>query len=139
MSVHALQHAEDLHPANDMFNALPGMRQHAVFLALVGGEGRRTRRLVGRDGVPVASPQALIPGIADKRRVVRKTHARLTEQLQVMNGPRACGSAQDVLRHGADQQLKFQGMPLLLAAVPAALFFLGRSHGTSEASTATTL
>lgn len=79
MSVHALQHAEDLHPADDMFNALPGMRQRAVFLALVGSERRRTRRLMGRDGVPVAPPQALIPGIADQRCVVRKTHARLTE------------------------------------------------------------
>jgi hypothetical protein len=43
------------------------------------------------------------------------------------------------LRHGADQQLKLQGMPLFLAAVPAALLFLGRSQGTSEASTATML
>jgi hypothetical protein len=94
---------------------------------------------MGGDGVPVAFRQALIPGISNERRVVRKTHSRLTEQLQVMNGPRARGGAQDALSHGAHQHLKLQGMALFLAAVPGALLFLGRSRGTSEAFTATVL
>lgn len=96
MAVCPLQHAKDLHAADDM-GALPGTGEHAIFLTLFGGEGRRSRRLMGGDGVPVASPQALISGIPDQDRLVRKSHARLTEQLQIMNGPSARGGAQ----HGA--------------------------------------
>lgn len=139
MSVHALQHAEDFHATDHMLNPLAGMRQDMVVLALLSGQRRRSRRLMGSDGVPVASPQALIASISNERRLVRKTDARLTKQLQVMNRPSARGGAQNALRHGADQQLKFQGVPLFLAAVPSALLFLGRSQGTSEASTATML
>jgi hypothetical protein len=79
MSVHALQHTEDFHPSKDMLNALPGLREYAVFLALVSGEGRRSRRLMGRDGVPIASSHTLMSTIPDQDRLVGKPHARLTE------------------------------------------------------------
>lgn len=75
MSIYALQHTKDLHPTNDMLNTLPSMCQHTVFLALVGREGRRSRRLMGRDSVPMTSPQSLISGISDQGRVVGKPHA----------------------------------------------------------------
>jgi len=56
MSVYALQHAKYLHAADDVFYPLAAMREHTVLLTLFRREGRRSRRLVGRDGVPVASP-----------------------------------------------------------------------------------
>ena len=139
MSVHALEHAKDLHATDHMLNPLSGIRQDTVVLALRRGQRRRKRRLMAGDGVPVASPEALIPRIANQRRLVRKAGARLTKQVQVMNRPSARGRAQNVLRHRAHQHLKLQRVALFLPAVPSALLFLGRSHGTSEASTATML
>ena len=98
MAIDALQDTKDFHPANDMPGALPGMGEHAVFLALIRGQGRRTRRLMGGDGMPVAPPESLVPGIPDQGCIVGQSHARLTEQFQVMNCPSARGGAQ----HGAE-------------------------------------
>lgn len=139
MAIHALQHAKDLHAPNHVLYPLAGMCQLPVLLTLLGGKRRRGRRLMGRDGVPMTSPQALISGIPDQGRIVGKPHARLTVELQIMVRSSTRGGAQNPLRHGTDEQLELQGMSLLLAAVPTALLFLGRSHGTSEASTATML
>ena len=139
MTIDTLQHAKDFHTTDDMLYPLAGMRQHPVLLALFRREGRRSRRLVGGDGVSVTSPQALIPCISDQGRIMGKPKPRGTKQLQIMDCSGTRGGAQDVLGHGADQQLKLQRVALLLAAVPAALFFFGRSQGTSEASTATML
>ena len=139
MAIHALEHPKDLHAADNVFDPLSGIRQLPVLLTLFGREERRPRRLVGGDGVRVASPQALIPRIPNQGGVVGKLYSRGTKELQIVHGPRTGSGAQDALRDRANQHLELQGMPLFLAAVPAALLFLGRSHGTSEASTATML
>ena len=94
---------------------------------------------MGRDGVPVALPPTLIPGIPDQGWVVRKADAGLTEQFQVLPRPSTGGSAQNALGHGAEHELKFQGVPFFLPALPGLLLFLGRSQDISEASTATML
>ncbi len=139
MSVYTLQNAKDLHATNRVLYPLSGIRQLPILLTLFSREGRRPRRLVGGDGMSMASPQTLITGIPDQGRVVGKPYARLTEELQVMNRTGARGRTQNALCHRTHQHLEFQGVPLLLAAVPAPLLFLGRSHGTSEASTVTML
>lgn len=136
MSVYAPQHAKDLHATDHVLSPSAGMGKFAVLLALHLRERRRGRRLMHSDGVPVTSPQTLISRVPDKSRIVGKSYAIWTEQLQVMNRPSTRRSAQNALGHGADQQLKFQSMLFLLPAVPASLLFLGRSHETSEASTA---
>ena len=122
-----------------MLYPLAGISQLPVLLTLFSRERRRPRCLVRGDGVPVASPQALITRVPDQGRVVGEAHARLTEELEIMDRPSTCRCAEDPLRHGTDEQLELQCVLLFLAAVPAALLFLGRSHGTSEASTATML
>jgi hypothetical protein len=38
MSVHAFQHAENLHPADDVLYALSGVCQHSVLLTMLGKE-----------------------------------------------------------------------------------------------------
>lgn len=59
--------------------------------------------------------------------------ARQIDEMASGDGqPSTGGDAQHALSPGADQQLKFQGVPFFLAAVPSALILLGRSHGTSE-------
>jgi hypothetical protein len=70
-----------------MLNSLPGLREYTVFLALVSGEARRERRLLGRDGMSVTSPQSLRSGIPNQGRLVGKPHVRLTKELQVMDSP----------------------------------------------------
>ncbi len=139
MSVDALEHPKDLHATDDVFDSLAGIGQHPVFSTLLFGQRLGLGRLMRGDGVPVASPQTLIPRIPDQGRVMRKPYPRLPKQLEIMDGSSTRRRAQDVLSHGTDQDLELQGVPLLLAAVPAALLFLGRSHGTSDASTATML
>ena len=106
MAIHALQHAKDFHAPNHVLYSLAGMCQLPVLLTLLSGKRRRPRRLMGRDGVPMTSPQALISGLPDQGRIVGKPHARPTVELQIMDRSSTRGGAQNPLRHGTNEQLE---------------------------------
>ena len=67
-------------------------------------------------------PNALVAGVADQRRLWVDLDARLPKQGEVMHRPEGGGDAQDHAGGHVDHDLRFEGVPFLLAAVPAALF-----------------
>ena len=129
MAINAFEHTKHLHAADHMFDSLPNTRQDTIVLALLGGQRRRVRCLVGGDGMPVSSPEDLIPCVPDQRRIVRQPQLRLTKQLEIVDCSSTRRRAQDALGDGTDQHLKLQGVPLFLAAVPATLFFSMTAKG----------
>ena len=74
-------------------------------------------------------PNALVAGVADQRRLWVDLDARLPKQGEVMHRPEGGGDAQDHAGGHVDHDLRFQGVPFLLAAVPAALFAGGPLTG----------
>ena len=71
-------------------------------------------------------PNTLVAGITDQRRLRVDTEARPPKQGEVMHRPEGSGDAQNHACGNIDHDLRFQGVPFLLAAVPAALL-AGRS------------
>jgi hypothetical protein len=56
MAIDAYEHTTHLHAADDMLDPLSDTRQDTIVLALLNGQRRRTRRLVGGDGMPWSDP-----------------------------------------------------------------------------------
>lgn len=127
MSVDPLEDAKSLEAADRVLNTLAGMGQDAVVLAHVLGQRRRLGRFVRRDGVRVILPEALVPRITDQRSIVGQSNPGGSEQGQIVHRAEGGGDAHDHVHRHFDQNLYLQGVTLCLAAVPAALLFLGRS------------
>ena len=129
VTVNVLQHAENLQTPDDMLDPQAGRRQFPVLLTLFRGQGRFLRRFVRCHRVTVMLPNALVAGVADQRRLWVDLDARLPKQGEVMHRPEGGGDAQDHAGGHVDHDLRFEGVPFLLAAVPAALFAGGPLTG----------
>ena len=93
--------------------------------------------LLRRLTVAMQRVQTLITAIGQARDVSFWLNAALFVQGKVMLCPTAVRRTEDLLGARIDYHLAFQCVALLLAAVVAPLFFLGRSIGVSLASTTT--
>ena len=93
--------------------------------------------LLRRLTVAMQRVQTLITAIGQARDVSFWLNAALFVQGKVMLCPAAVRPTEDLLGARIDYHLAFQCVALLLAAVVAPLFFLGRSIGVSLASTTT--
>ena len=136
VSVNLLEDPKNLEAPDHVLDTLAGVRQDAVVVTLLVGERHGASCLVGSERVRVSLPDALVPGITDQGGFERESDLRVTKERQVMHRAKRGGDAHDHVCRYIHQDLHLQRVPLFLAAVPAALLFLGRSHGTSEASTA---
>ena len=136
MSIDLLEDTKNLEASDDVLDTLAGMGQDTIVLALLVGQWCVARRLVWCQSVRVVLPETLISCITDQCGFGSELDLRVTKEGQIVHGAERGGDGHDHVRRDVNQNLHLQCVTFLLAAVPAALVFFGRSQGTSEASTA---
>ena len=89
-------------------------------------------------GVGVGMLCALISGVKHGLRLFFHAHARVLQQLEVVTFALGGVDAQNAPCGALHNHLRLQRVAFLFARVEVFLFFFGRSHGVSVASTSTT-
>src|SRR5215216_3129428 len=120
-----------------MLNHDPTTRQLPVALFLLVAQFRLTRLLVRRPALFVQLLQALIAAVAEHLQALMWLDFAPPVKGEVMHRAASMRCADDLAGAPVDNNLTFQRVPLLLAAVVSFLLFFGRSTGVSATSTTT--
>ena len=90
---------------------------------------------VGNPAVRVQRQQALITAVGQQQNRQNDRPNRHFKQTKIMHRTFRLGRAENFLRFGVCDNLRFDHMPLFFARIPGFLVFFGRSIGLSVTST----